>query len=128
MAFEIDENGNISIIQGDSIEIPLEGIPTDQNYSIYFAMQDKERNPIGNEVIVESFNSPEVIIFVTAKLTDLLTVPTEQKKEIYYYGIKSCYIDELGKEIEDTYILGNGTISSLNTITVYPKKVEGFNE
>lgn len=126
MAFEIDTNGNITIIQGDSMEIPLRGIPTDQDYTIYFAMQDKERNPIGGEVYVNSSFSPEVIIFVSAELTDLLIVPEEQKKETYYYGIKSCYIDELGIKHEDTYILGQGSISSLNTITVYPKKVEGI--
>lgn len=126
MAFEIDENGNISIVQGDSMEIPLKGIPTDQNYKIYFAMQDKYRNPIGTEVMIESFNSPEVIIFITGDLTDLLVVPEEQKKEIYYYGIKGCYIDDDGIKVEDTFILGNGTIGSLNIINVYPKKVEGI--
>lgn len=126
MAFEIDINGNISLIQGDSIEIPLKGIPTDKNYQIYFAMQDKERHPIGTEIMMESFNWPEVVIFVAGDLTDLLTVPEEQKKEIYYYGIKSCYIDEDGTKTEDTYILGNGIIGGLNTITVYPKKVEGI--
>lgn len=126
MAFEIDENGNISIIQGDSMEIPLKGIPTDKNYAIYFAMQNKDRTPIGTEVMVESFNSPEVIIFVTGDLTDLLTVPEGQKKETYYYGIKACYVEDDGTKVEDTYILGNGTIGSLNSINVYPKKVEGI--
>lgn len=126
MAFEIDENGSISIIQGDSMEIPLKGIPTDKNYAIYFAMQDKDRIPIGTEVMVESFNSPEIIIFVTGDLTDLLTVPEGQKKETYYYGVKSCFVEEDGTKVEDTYILGNGTIGSLNTLTVYPKKVEGI--
>lgn len=126
MAFEIDSNGNISLIQGDSMEIPLKGIPTDRNYQIYFAMQDKDRNPIGSEVMVESFNSPEIIIFVTGDLTDLLDVPEEQKKETYYYGIKACYIDENGTKVEDTFILGDGSISSLNSLIVYPKKVEGI--
>lgn len=126
MAFEIDENGNISIIQGDSMEIPLKGIPTDKNYKIFFAMQDKDRLPIGTEVMVESFNSPEVIIFVSGDLTDLLVVPEGQKKETYYYGVKSCYTDEDGTKTEDTFILGNGSIASLNTMSVYPKKVEGI--
>lgn len=126
MAFEIDENGNISIVQGDSMEIPLKGLPTDRNYQIYFAMQDKDRNPIGTEVMVETFNSPEVVIFVTGDLTDLLFVPEEQKKETYYYGVKACYVDESGTKVEDTLILGDGTIGSLNSMTVYPKKVEGI--
>lgn len=126
MAFEIDTNGNISIIQGDSMEIPLKGIPTDQNYQIFFAMQDKERKPIGTEVMVESFNAPEVVIFVSGDLTDLLVVPDEDKKATYYYGIKSCYIDDGGTKIEDTFILGDGNISSINTLNVYPKKVEGI--
>lgn len=126
MAFEINENGDISIIQGDSMEIPLKGIPTDKNYAIYFAVQDKERKPIGTEIMVESFNSPEVIIFVSGDLTDLLDVPEGQKKETYYYGVKSCYLDEDGTKVEDTFILGEGTISSLNMMTVYPRKVEGI--
>ena len=51
----------------------------------------------------------------------LLTVPQNASCEIYYYGVKLCS----DSTFEDTLLIGNGDIGSLNTITVFPKKVEG---
>lgn len=58
-----------------------------------------------------------------ASLTDLLTVSKSNETETYYFGIKIC--DKLGNE--DTLVIGNNEIGDNNTITVYPKKVEGIN-
>ena len=122
MAFIVDENANISMIQGDSGTLVIEGLNTDKNYTVYFAVQDKNRKPIGNELYVNSNYSSNVIFYLTGNFTDLLTVNKNEECSVYYYGVKICSSED---NSEDTLILGNGSMSDLNTITVYPKKVEG---
>ena len=122
MAFIIDENANISMIQGDSGTLVIEGLNPDKNYTVYFAVQDKNRKPIGNELYVNSNYSPSVIFYLTGNFTDMLTVNKNEEYSVYYYGVKICSSED---NLEDTLILGNGSMSDLNTITVYPKKVEG---
>lgn len=122
MAFSVDNFGNITLVQGDSGELAISGIPTDDNYSVYFAIQDESRNPIGDEISVNSSKSSSVIFVIPASLTNLLTVKRNEEIATYYYGVKLC--DESG--LEDTMLLGNSKIGDRNTITVYPKKVEGI--
>lgn len=123
MAFTIDKDGNITLVQGDSGELVIKGLPTDKNYSVYFAIQDENRNPIGYEIELDTNNSSSVIFTITGSLTNLLTVKKDDETETYYYGIKLCNKDDF---MEDTLLIGNTQIGSLNTITVYPKKVEGI--
>ena len=120
MAFTIDKDGNITLIQGDSGELVINGLPTD---SVYFAIQDENRNPIGSEIELDTNNSSSVIFTITGSLTNLLTVKKDDETATYYYGIKLCNKDDF---MEDTLLIGNTQIGSLNTITVYPKKVEGI--
>lgn len=122
MAFSVDNFGNITLVQGDSGELAISGIPTDDNYSVYFAIQDENRTPIGDEISVNSSKSSSVIFVIPASLTNLLTVKRNEEIATYYYGVKLC--DESG--LEDTMLLGNSNIGDRNTITVYPKKVEGI--
>jgi hypothetical protein len=123
MAFDVNENGNIVMIQGDSGELVINGIPTDQNYKVFFAVQDVEREPIGNEIMVESNAKSSVAIKITGNYTNLFVVDDEAKSATYYYGVKICSDAD---QIEDTLILGGGSMGGLNTITVYPRKVEGI--
>ena len=123
MSFNVDENGDISLIQGDSGYLIVEGISTDKNYKVYFAIQDKNRNPIGDEIYVNSNNLGTVAFHFTGDFTDLLTVKKNESCAIYYYGIKVCGEDS---QTENTLILSSGGLGTLNTITVYPKKVEGI--
>lgn len=123
MAFTIDKDGNITLIQGDSGELVINGLPTDKNYSVYFAIQDENRNPIGSEIELDTNNSSSVIFTITGSLTNLLTVKKDDETATYYYGIKLCNKDDF---MEDTLLIGNTQVGSLNTITVYPKKVEGI--
>lgn len=123
MAFIVDEKGNISLVQGDSGELHIEGIPTDKDYKIYFAVQDNSRKPIGAEPFVNSDYHSSVVLSIPAVLTDLLTVKKDDESAEYYYGIKVCDEDS---GYENTLVLGDGDIGDLNTITVYPKKVEGI--
>ena len=121
MAFTIDKDGNISLIQGDSGTIVVNGLDTGKNYKVYLAIQDKHRKLVGNELYVSSNKSDSVVFELTGDFTDLMTVPKNETCEIYYYGIKQCY----DNGYEDTFIIGSNDIGYQNTITVFPKKVEG---
>ncbi len=122
MAFIVDEKANITMIQGDSGELIVDGLSTENNYTVYFAVQDKNRNPVGEELSVSSNYASNVVFYLTGDYTDLFTVSKNENCEVYYYGIKIC--DTL-QNLEGTLILGESEIGDLNTITVYPKKVEG---
>lgn len=121
MAFEIDNNGNITLIQGDSGQLVINGLNTDKNYSVYFAIQDENRKLIGNEIMVNSNKQSSVAFILTSSLTDLLKVNQNDETATYHYGVKVC--DNTG--FEDTMLIGGSQIGDINTITVYPKKVEG---
>lgn len=123
MAYKVDENGNITIYQGDSMELVINGVPTDQNYKVYFAAQNEKREPIGSEIMVESLGQSSVVMKLLGNYTNQFTVEEDKKSQKYYYGIKLCSeIDE----IEDTLGIGGTDLGGLNTITVFPRKVEGI--
>ena len=123
MAYEIDDNGNITMVQGDSIEIALDGIPTDQNYQVYFAAQTEDRMPVGSEIVVDSLGNSSVVIKLEGNYTKQFTVEPERKSQKYYYGVKVCSVTD---NIEDTLRIGDSVLGGVNTITVYPQKVEGM--
>ena len=123
MGYEVQDNGDLTIYQGDSFELVLNGKPTDQNYKIYFAIQNKDREPIGQEIMVESNFASSVVIKVVGNYTDLLVVDEDTKNETYYYGVKKC--SEVDNT-EDTLLLGNKKLGELNTIKVFPRKVKGI--
>lgn len=123
MAFTVDDNGNITLIQGDSGELVVNGLPTDRNYKIFFAIQDENRNPIGTEIELETNKSPSIIFSIVGSLTDLLTVKRGDDTATYYYGIKLCNQEDF---FEDTLLIGDSKLGELNAITVFPKKVEGI--
>ena len=121
MAFRVDENGNITMVQGDSGRLVINGLNTDKNYTVYFAIQDEKRKPIGDEIPVESNSQPTVVFSLNSNLTDLLKVKQDEETATYYYGVKVCSADGY----EDTLNIGSSDMGDKNTITVYPKKVEG---
>ena len=121
MGLRIDNDGNITIRQGDSGRLVINGLMTDQNYDVYFAIQDENRRPIGEELRVKSNSQPTVVFELSSNLTDLLKVGQDEETHEYYYGVKTCTADGF----EDTLTIGSGDMGDINTITVYPKKVEG---
>lgn len=123
MALIIDKNGNMSLVQGDSGDLVITGVPTDKNYRVFFAIQDSERKPIGEEIFMDSNRLDTVVINITGDLTDLLDVKKDDDTAEYLYGVKICD-SETG--YEDTMILGDGNLGDVNTITVYPRKVKGI--
>lgn len=122
MALAIDEKGTISLYQGDSGEIAVSGLDNTKNYMVYFSIQDKKRNPIGNELQVTANKTSSIIFFLTPDYTDLLTVPAGKSYEIYTYGIKACEVDN---NVEDTLFISDGNYGVQNMIIVYPRKVVG---
>lgn len=123
MAFKVDKNGNITLVQGDSGQLVVNGLPTDQNYVCFFAIQDQHRKPVGQEIPVNTGGASTIPFLIPSTLTDLLTVPLDEETWTYYYGVKLCSQSDL---TEDTLILGGSDLGIKNTITVYPKKVEGI--
>lgn len=122
MAFSVDDEGNITLIQGDSGELKVSGLETDKNYTVYLGIQDSKRNAIGNELSLQSGQHDEVTFVITPALTNLLTVKKNNEYETYYYGIKVCYSSD---DFEDTLFIGDSTFGETRTMTVYPKIVEG---
>ncbi len=118
----IDMDGTITLYQGDSGEIVISGLDETKGYTVFFAIQDKKRNLIGQELQVSVSNSDTVTFILTPEYTDLLTVPANKPYQIYYYGIK---ITEQGKSNEDTLFIGDSTYGDMNHIIVYPRKVQG---
>jgi hypothetical protein len=121
MSLIIDNDGTISLYQGDSGEVVVSGLDSSKSCTVYFAIQDEKRRPIGNEVFVQSNNQPTVVFELSSSLTDLLKVGQNDETATYYYGVKSCSPDGF----EDTLPIGGSDMGDKNTITVYPKKVEG---
>ena len=118
----IDNDGTISMYQGDSGEITVSGLNENLAYTVYFGIQDDKRNTIGEELQISVNNSDTVTFVLTPEFTDNLTVPQNKPYKIYYYGIKVCVSDS---SIEDTLFVANGTYGDLNKIIVYPRKVKG---
>ena len=125
MSLIIDDDGTISLYQGDSGEVVVSGLDQGKNYVVCFAIQDSNRNFIGQELQVGVNNSSTVTFVLTAEYTDLLMVPKNKPFEIYFYGIKACEVDNLK---EDTLFVGDNTYGDLNRIIVYPSKVKGYGD
>lgn len=123
MAFVVEDNGDIKLIQGDSGVFVVNGLSVDNNYKVYFSFYDSKRRVVGEELMVFSNKEPCVSFEIPASLTDKLIVSKNDDSTEYYYGIKAC-LDERG--FEDTLLVEGSEIGDLNTVIVYPKKVEGI--
>ena len=120
MALYIDENGTISLVQGDSGEIIVSGLDDKVSSNVYFAIQTLKRVPVASELMVQSNYSDTVTFVLTSAFTDLLTVPKNKEFETYQYGIKVCTSNS-----EDTVLIANNDYGMVNLLIVYPKIVEG---
>ena len=82
MSLIIDDDGTISIYQGDSGEIVVSGLDDTRSYTVYFAIQDSNRNLVGEELQVSVSKSDTVSFILTPAYTDLLAVPKNKPFEI----------------------------------------------
>ena len=122
MSLIIDNNGTISLYQGDSGEIVIYGLDSEKSYTVCFAIQDSKRNLIGEELQVAVTNSDNVTFVLTPEYTDFLEDPKNKPFETYFYGIKACETDT---SKEDTLFIAQNTYGDLNRIIVYPRLVKG---
>lgn len=122
MTLSIDTDGTITMYQGDTGEVVVNGLDEDKNYVVYLGFRDKNRNLLGEEFSITSNQRPSVTFFLSADFTNKFTVPKNAAYEIYYYGIKVC---ELGASTEDTLHIAGKDYGETNNIIVYPKQVEG---
>ena len=118
----IDNDGTISIYQGDSGEITVNGLNENSSYTVYFCIQDENRNTVGEELQISVNNSDTATFVLSPEFTENLTVPKNKPYKIYYYGIKVCINNS---SIEDTLFIANCSYGDLNKIIVYPRKVKG---
>lgn len=125
MALEIDENGTITMYQGDTGPFWVYGpaFNPEKQYRVYFAIYNNKRQPIGEEIETQAINVEEIKMKINVALSNLLTVPLNKEYEIYYYGIK---INEIGTADADTLHVNGGDYGELTEIVVYPRKVSGF--
>ena len=119
MAFSKDENGTITLRQGDSGEIKINGLNPDYNYNVYFAIRDENRELMFPELMVEAAGADNVIFNLTAELTDNLVVPVDENYAIYYWGVKAVDTDTG----EETTLLPE--LLGQQLMIVCPKIVEG---
>lgn len=126
MAFYMDEEANLTLVQGDSGHIIVSGIPTDKDYKVCLAFSNSKRQ-ILSEIYMQSasngVNRDTLDFFVSGAVTDNFTVPLSKETETYYYSVKICQTTD---QTEDTVALGSNDITTFNTVTVYPKRVEGL--
>lgn len=118
----IDKDGTMYLYQGDSGEVVITGFNGNVKGTVYFAIQDADRNLVGEELQVSVNNSDTVTFILTSEFTNLLTVPKNKPYQMYFYGIK---ISENDSVAEDTLFVEQSTYGDLNPIIVYPKKVKG---
>ena len=125
MAYTVDVNGNITCFQGDTVRLTISGLDTSHNYELYLEIRNSSHVPMGEQQHISTNNLSDVVFTIPATVTDTLNVPVGQETETYYYGIKAV-LNDSGNITEDTLFLGTGSdFETENTITVYPKKVEG---
>lgn len=123
--FEVnEENGNITLRQGDSGDYIISGIPTDtEDYIVYFQVQDENRNNVGEPVEVSCNGNDTARFKFDGNYTNIFTVNKGEDTASYIFGFKLC---SASNNTEETLVLGNKKATEDNIMTVYPKVVEGI--
>ena len=123
MSAIIDDKGNITLVQGDSCVYGVTGLPIDKNYTAHFEVRDNKRKTVGQQITVATNYSTYIEFVLLGEFTDLLTVKKDEDTAEYYFSIKLC---SKNPDREETLLINDNQIGDENTITVYPKKVEGI--
>lgn len=119
MTIQMSDDGTISIFQGDSGSINIDGLNPDFNYYVYFAVRDEDGKLIGEEKNVTSNNRDSVTIQLSPSYTNLFEIPLGESYAVYYYGVK---IIPAGSTEENTVL---PEIGGQLPFIVYRKIVEG---
>lgn len=119
----VDTEGNISCRKGDSGNIYVTGIPTDDDYKVSLGVVNPPNREILNELSINSNQESEVTIPVPVAFTESLGIGR------FYYGIKLTSSNGVEQTvIPNAYMDENGQIeiAAPNTFTVKPKLAEGL--
>ncbi len=122
MAITKEIEGTLKMYQGDTGGFSYENVPTDKNYFVFCQIRNRNGDPVGNQLMVESNYSNIVDFFIDDTLSDLLVVPFGRSFEPYSYSIKIC---DANTYSEDTVNL-LGIYGQPCRIIVYQKQAEGF--
>ena len=122
MAIIREIDGTLKMYQGDTGAFNYENVPTDKNYMVFCEIRNRNGQPVGPQLMVESEGSDTVTFYIDDVFSDKLIVPFGRKFEPYSYGIKICDPETYS---EDTVNL-LGIIGKACRIIVYPKQAEGI--
>lgn len=122
-AIFVDIDGNISCRSGDSGNVYITGVPTDDDYTVSLGVVNPVDKKILNEIKVQSNNESEVTIPIDTAFTESLGIGR------FFYGVKLTGTDGAEQTVlPNSYLDSDGQIdiSAPRTFTVKPKLAEGL--
>lgn len=119
MSVKYDKDGTIETFNGDTFKMRIGNIPKDKNYRIYWEVKNKNNETIFAKM-EESNNEDYVVFEITKEDTELLEVPINKTKEVYYHALKYCYDNS-----EHTATVKNTVYGSRYKLVVNSKRAEG---
>ena len=123
MTAEIQDDGTIYTYQGDTILFTSSGVPTDQEYVVYFSVRELNSD---NDVIdqVPCYVSDGVVtVHINPQITDLIPVPEGKKFKDYRYSLKACSLTD---GTEHTLQVGKNEVGVETKLRVFRKQSEGI--
>lgn len=123
MTAEILEDGTIYTYQGDTILFTSSGVPTDQEYVVYFSIRELNSN---NDVIDQVpcyVSNGTVTVHISPAITDLIPIPEGKKFKDFRYSLKAC---STTNGTEHTLQVGNNEVGIETKIRVFRKQSEGI--
>lgn len=129
MTIFIKDTGDLEFYQGDNGTIRIAGIPTDQDYQVFFAIKTTDTNEAAIPEMVLNTNKAAFVDFVlTSGITDSLDVPAGQTKTTYVYAVKICNTSGLESTVIPRTTLGtdgNPVFGKAPKVIVHAKQVSG---
>ncbi len=123
MTAEVDEYGNISTYQGDTILFNCNNVPTDLPYIVYWSVRDLKTNEDVIDQIPFTPTGSDVQIEIPPYITDLIEVPDGKKYKDYKHALKACNAEN---QVEHTLTIGDTPIGTEYRFRVFRKQSEGI--
>ena len=123
MSSTLTINGStISLWQGDTGELTITGLPTDQDYTVYFGVFDPDSGTILGQVSDTSGASSSMTLSIPASFTDDFIIFPGETSRTFKWRIKR--VDGSGNEYTDS-LSGYNYFSNEYDFVLYRKQVEG---
>lgn len=85
-----DKQKNIYLFKGDSGSLIFKNLPTDKNYTLFFAIVDEETGKIINEIFTNTLYLSEITLDIPVTFTNDLKIDSGESERIFKYGVKIC--------------------------------------